>query len=40
MTELTEKELIQMYGELPEIPDEIPEKPVTHEEGEFDEQNK
>lgn len=33
-TEFTEEELIAMYGEAPEIPEEIPTRPEKHEEGE------
>ena len=33
-TEFTEEELIAMYGEAPEIPEEIPARPEKHEEGE------
>ena len=33
-TELTEEELIEMYGDIPAIPEEIPTKPETHEENE------
>lgn len=30
-TELTEEELIKIYGELPKIPDEVPAKPKNHD---------
>lgn len=36
-TELTEEELIEMYGEVPVEPDEVEVAPITHEEGEVNE---
>ena len=35
-TELTKEELLEMYGEEFEIPEEVPVKPETHEENEND----
>lgn len=33
-TEFSEEELKEIFGEVPEIPEEIPTKPETHEENE------
>jgi hypothetical protein len=38
-TELTEEELKEMFGEVPDMPKEVPEKPETHEEVIDDEQD-
>lgn len=36
-TELTEEELKEIFGEVPEVPEVVQAKPETHEEGELDE---
>lgn len=38
-TELTQDELLKIYGNIPTVPENVELKPKSHEEGEIDEQN-